>query len=367
MTENREWWEIPPKGPDPFHWKKLSEVQSKPIEWLWKPYIPKGAVTLIAGDGGYGKSWMTCALAADLSQGRALPGAPALPPQRILMISAEDGLEQVTRPKMELLDANMEMITCSDTGFTITPDTRAHLAGMIKHFDAAVVFLDPLVVYMGGKVDMFRANETREMMNLLVEVARHTNTALVAVHHVRKSGEGSVQNKVMGSADIVNGVRSVVVVDMSKGGQRYMAHAKSNWAANGPTLAYHFGKAGFQWQGLYDPGEKEMVNSRNKRGAAIAWLREHLQDGPVPSQVLLLDAAEQGFSLSTLNRTKDIENPGTVQTFQKDRMWFWALCPKEMERLQREAGIEVPPPAPPPETTKQRAARIMAERGLTPK
>lgn len=336
--DSKPWYEVPPKGPDPFHWRKLSTVQAIPLQWLWKPYIPKGAVTLIAGDGGYGKSWMTCALAADLSQGRALPGQPAMEPQRVLMISAEDGLGEVTRPKMDLLGANMDNIVCSDEGFTITPDTRAHLARIITEFDAAVVFLDPLVVYMGGKVDMFRANETRDMMNLLVEVAKHTKTALVAVHHVRKSGEGSMQNKVMGSADIVNGVRSTLLVDVSKGGQRYMSHVKSNWAANGPQLAYRFSSKGFEWQGLYeDVGEVKPKVSRNKRGAAIQWLREKLAAGPVPSEVLFTDAEVEGFSRPTIMRTKNDDYPGIIKTWSKKGVYYWELCPQEMERMQQEA------------------------------
>jgi len=39
---------------------KMSEIQSKPVDWLWEPYIPFGAITMIQGDGGLGNyesSW----------------------------------------------------------------------------------------------------------------------------------------------------------------------------------------------------------------------------------------------------------------------------------------------------------------------
>ena len=29
---------------------RLSEVESKPVDWLWYPYIPYGKLTMIQGD-----------------------------------------------------------------------------------------------------------------------------------------------------------------------------------------------------------------------------------------------------------------------------------------------------------------------------
>ena len=40
---------------------KMSDIQPEPVEWLWEPYIPSGAISLIQGDGGEGKT--TTALA----------------------------------------------------------------------------------------------------------------------------------------------------------------------------------------------------------------------------------------------------------------------------------------------------------------
>lgn len=313
----------------------LSTVQAKPIQWLWHPYIPKGALTILAGDGGYGKSWMTCALAADLSQGRPLPGQEPLPPQRILMLSAEDDIGEVIRPKMDLLQANMGNIEIFDQGFILNEEIRDDLIEAIEKYDAAMVFLDPLVVYMGGKVDMFRANETRAVLNVLREVALRTKVAVVAVHHVRKSGEGSAQNKIMGSADFVNGARSTLLVDISKGGQRYMSHVKSNWAANGPTMAYRFGKQGFEWQGQYDVGPAEVAEvSRTPRGEAGRWLREQLRDGPLPAAELIARAENAGFSERTLARAK----VGVAKSMNVGGMWVVGLEPAEMERIQVDEG-----------------------------
>ena len=62
-----------------------SEIQSKPVQWLWRPYIPIGKVTLLQGDPNDGKSTMMMNLVAELSRGGAMPDGTALGrPQKII-------------------------------------------------------------------------------------------------------------------------------------------------------------------------------------------------------------------------------------------------------------------------------------------
>ena len=30
---------------------RMSDIRPQPVDWLWEPYIPYGAITLIQGDG----------------------------------------------------------------------------------------------------------------------------------------------------------------------------------------------------------------------------------------------------------------------------------------------------------------------------
>src|SRR5262245_57571292 len=63
----------------------ISEIEAKPVLWLWPERVPRGALTVLAGDPGLGKSLLTCRLAAELSRGE-LGGRPATS----LMLTAED-------------------------------------------------------------------------------------------------------------------------------------------------------------------------------------------------------------------------------------------------------------------------------------
>jgi hypothetical protein len=311
----------------PFPYVHMNEVKRVPIEWIWYPYIPRKATSLIVGDGGYGKSFLTCAIAADLSAGRALPGQDALPPMKILIVNAEDSCGETLLPRLQSLDANLENIMAYEDGFTLNDKTIKKLFATIEECDVAIMFLDPMVVYLGGGMDINKANETRSILSELTAIAKERNIAVVGVHHVKKAQGGSQQHKSLGSVDFVNGVRSLLLVDISKTGQHYMAHAKSNWAAKGCTLAYSFTGDKFSWLGEYAPIVDQTYEiSKTPRGKARAFLIGALRDGPVRGIEVIKRGHDEELSEGTIQRAKR----GVVKSFQKDGHWWWELEPECM-------------------------------------
>ena len=41
----------------------LSSVKARKVQWLWEPYIPFGMITILEGDPGLGKSFLSMFLA----------------------------------------------------------------------------------------------------------------------------------------------------------------------------------------------------------------------------------------------------------------------------------------------------------------
>jgi hypothetical protein len=72
----------------------LSEVRTRPIDWLWRGYIPLRKVTILDGDPGLGKSTMLLDLACRGSIGGLAPtGEPLGDAFTTIYVTAEDDAE----------------------------------------------------------------------------------------------------------------------------------------------------------------------------------------------------------------------------------------------------------------------------------
>src|SRR5215204_564826 len=90
---------------------QLSNVQPKPIEWLWKDRIAIGKVTVLAGDGGQGKSTILCDLAARTTTGERWPdGGDGSFPGNVIILAAEDDVEDTLVPRLMAVNADMSRV-----------------------------------------------------------------------------------------------------------------------------------------------------------------------------------------------------------------------------------------------------------------
>jgi hypothetical protein len=51
----------------------FSQRKPKKLDWLWKPYILRGNLNIVVGDGGVGKSFFTSWLLSAVSSGGKVP------------------------------------------------------------------------------------------------------------------------------------------------------------------------------------------------------------------------------------------------------------------------------------------------------
>lgn len=94
---------------------KMSEIQSQEVSWLWFPFIPYGKLTIVQGDPGDGKTTLVLNIAAKLSTGEGLDSEMKLTePLNVIYQTAEDGLADTVKPRLELAGANCENISVID-------------------------------------------------------------------------------------------------------------------------------------------------------------------------------------------------------------------------------------------------------------
>lgn len=229
------------------------------VRFFWNYRIPLGKLTILAGPGGVGKSFLTLQLAAHVTAGNMLmdTGGQTLDGE-VLFCSYEDDVEDTIGPRADRLGVDLDrchFITGVDTEHG-TRDFGPQDAEMITDYlkqcpDIKLVVIDPLGSFMGGASDMNAENQTRAVLKKLCETAQKTGTAIVVVAHLRKTTatDGEPIERVSGSVGITNISRSVLMVDRDKEDpkRRWVRHVKHNYSKPSPDICYTFEDDRFQF------------------------------------------------------------------------------------------------------------------------
>lgn len=191
----------------------MEEVVSKEVSWLWYPYIPYGKITVIEGDPGEGKTTLVLKLAAMLSKGLPLPCDDDRPyePIHIIYQTAEDGIDDTIKPRLEQNGADCSMIRVIDETEKELSMTDERLEQAIVETNAKLIILDPIQAYIGATVDMHRANEIRPVLKKLGMIAEKYQCAVILIGHMNKASGSKSTYRGLGSIDIQATARSVLL------------------------------------------------------------------------------------------------------------------------------------------------------------
>lgn len=310
---------------------RLSDVQPERVSWLWPGYLPLGKLSVIDGDPGMGKSTLFFDIAARVSTGSPMPDGFASDvrgPAGVVILSAEDGLADTIRPRLDAAGADVSRIVALDameSGDRERGVTLADLDGIeaaITQADAKLVIIDPLMAYLGGETNSYRDQDVRGVLAPLGRLAEQHGVAVVIVRHLSKGGQTNVLYRGGGSIGIIGAVRSGLMVGRDpedpEGPRRILAVSKSNLAAFPPAMAYHMvehenGTARIIWEGTthhtasaitaamqQDDGEE-----RTERDEAADAIRAALADGRRVQKDVLKEVREiTGCSDSTIQRAR---------------------------------------------------------------
>jgi len=215
---------------------KMSEVQSQEIEWLWYPFIPYGKLTIVQGDLGDGKTTLILNIAAKLSKGEGLHNDMKLTePMNIIYQTAEDGLADTVKPRLEKAGADCERIVVIDESDKSLSMADERLEEAIIQTGARMLILDPIQAYLGGGMDMNRANEARDMTKCLGALAEKYKCAIILIGHMNKASGNKAAYRGMGSIDFFAVARSVLLVGRVEGEPniRAVVQIKNNLAQFG--------------------------------------------------------------------------------------------------------------------------------------
>ena len=242
---------------------RMSDVELTPVEWLWRPYLPFGKLSVLQGNPGEGKTYFAMHLAAACTNGKLLPNMERMEPFNVIYQTAEDGLGDTVKPRLIEAGADLDRVLVIDDSEVQLTLSDERIERAIIENNARLVIIDPIQAYLGADVDMNRANEVRPIFMRLGQVAQRTGCAILLIGHPDKAAGMQSLQRGLGSIDIAAAVRSVMFIGKLKHDptMRILTHEKSSLAPPGASLAFSLGdESGFRWVGEYDITADEMLS-----------------------------------------------------------------------------------------------------------
>src|SRR5687768_15737818 len=260
------------------------------------------------GDPGLGKSTATADLSGRVTTGKPWPdGQAGCAPAGVVLLSAEDGLGDTIRPRLEAAGADLDRVAAL-TGITAwdeetgeayermpaLPRDIPSVRSAVEQVAAAVVVIDPLMAYLGGDVNSHRDQDVRRALAPLAKMAEETGAAVLLVRHNTKGGGSNALYRGGGSIGIIGAARLgfTFARDPEDEGRVIVACTKANITAMPPSLAYrlvdapdlgcarvewHDGPVAYTAEDLL-AASQETADDRADRNDAAGWLRSYLAE-----------------------------------------------------------------------------------------
>lgn len=316
----------------------LSSVKARKVQWLWEPYIPFGMITILEGDPGLGKSFLSMFLASEISRGGHLPDGGDLDQGNVLYISAEDDPSYTTRPRIDAMGGDPEKIRVLNGRLAFDDAGLKMLRAELDEYEPELIIIDPWVSFIPPDTRVKDSNSIRALIDKVESVAKDYGCAVVLIRHLTKMKQDNALYQGGGTVDMIAAARSAIRIGQHPDNpdHRVMAHLKHNVGPKGPSWVYMMqiptkegGVPRLEFIGEEEISVNELnaaVGNTNARpkDAAEEFLKRELRDGPRKAQEMLKLAKQVGISERTLARARTRIR---VQSEQKRGHWKWSLPP----------------------------------------
>lgn len=362
---------LPPQQDFLSQFRTMDTVPEEEAQWLVPGYIPQGQITLLAADGGVGKTSFWCQLLAALSTGRATLLEEVSPkwdsdslsekadtPAETLsakqdtphkerwgaFFSTEDSVRKKLKKKLRLAGAKMMNLITLESSSAALLELRLgspELSDFIHSYRPALCVLDPIQGFLPHGVNMAARNEIRECLAPLMALGEQVGTAFLLVCHTNKRAGAWGRTRLADSADLWDAARSVLMMGDAGDGRRYLSQEKNNYGPLQPTRLYTFSDSGLLVPaGLTQKRDKEFQlqaqpSAAPKREGCKEFLLQKLEEngGSLPAKELEELAREEGYTKTTVRHSKgELKDSGFLRFRQEcvgreKRWWVESLVP----------------------------------------
>lgn len=216
------------------HARRASAISPVSITWAWRGMVPLGALSLLYGPEGLGKSSLAAMVAAMVTRG-TLSGDLEGKPANVEIVAYEDDAGAVLVPRLEAAgaDLNRVWIHAPESDPLTLPDDVEAFGNALEARGTKLVIVDPLPDALREGLKDNNNGDVRSALVPLNAMAQRLDLAILGVTHPNK-GATDAANKVMGSRAFRSVPRSVLLYgrdpDDLAGPSRIVAVSKANYA-----------------------------------------------------------------------------------------------------------------------------------------
>jgi len=207
----------------------LNAVTPKAVDWIEEPYLTRGEMHFLQGQGGSYKGTLALTWAAEFSRRG----------EQVLLILAEDDLAKKVKPLLMAAGANTAFIhpvtirRGENEDALVLPDDLAQLEEAIADTQAALVIIDPLLSHVSGHLDSYRDHDMKRVLTRIGKMAQRTNAVIVCVHHTKKDTSGGMKTAGAGSIAFYTTARMVLTMAKLSEQEVVLEVVKSNLGPEG--------------------------------------------------------------------------------------------------------------------------------------
>jgi putative DNA primase/helicase len=326
------------------HAIRLQDIRQRRVPWLWQGVVPSGALTIVAGDPGEGKSLLLIDWAARVTTGADWPDGRRGQLGSVLMFATEDQAESTVKSRFRAAAGDESKLLLGGVGAGGLPARGLALSSDLPQIDrllteigdVRLLIIDPINASLGA-VDTGRDNHLRSVLAPLISVAARHRVAIVGVTHLTKWGNRQALYRSLGGIRFQGMARAGWLVLRSTGGSpesRLMIPTKANLVRRPLAIAFTVTSAVGR-RGVpvikYDRFDVDLTaddalraTASERRGTvqvnAANFLRRLLQgQEPLPSARVFALAAAAGLSRRSVERA---EQALPVLSFKSGNRWF---------------------------------------------
>lgn len=321
---------------------RASDVEPRPVSWLWEPHFAIGKFSMVVGDPGLSKSTLMAAIAAHVTKGEPWPNGAVCPGGEVLLVNAEDDPSDTTRPRLDAARALVERVHFLDSvsddkrsrSFTLA-DVDAIDEFIERNQEIRLIVIDPISAYLAG-IDSHRNSDVRGMLAPIASLAARRGVAVIGVSHLNK-GQAAAIYRSSGSLAFVAAARSVYLLARSDEDTegRVLLPIKNNLGPDTFGIGYSLRTTSEQvpyveWS--REPVEKRaddvlqsaVSDQRTATEDCMEWLGVILSSGGAKAAEVMKAAEEHGFTPKTLRRARERIGVRTDKAGVRDG-WIWSL------------------------------------------